>query len=261
MVKTRFPHRALAGLLTLMLSALCAGPASAADPAPVGNAPATQARALIRSKFQATLSSEIAGRVLKMPVREGESFRKGDKLVEFDCNWYMASQQSARAAFNHAEAKLDGLQSMAALRSAGAMDLAAARADAEKARADLKLASITVDRCVIFAPFNGRVIEQKIHAFESTAQNTPLLTVLADTDLEVSLVVPAGWLVWLKPGRTFTLDVDETKKGYKGRITRLGAQIDPISQTVTVFGDLIGPTDELVAGMSGSAGFEPPPER
>ena len=253
---------ALATFVAGAVSVGAIGPAAAAEPAvapnaSTGAAPGERARALIRSKFQAVLSSEIAGRILKMPVREGERFRKGERLVEFDCAWYAASQQSAQAALSHAQAKQNGTETMAAMRSAGSMDVALARSDTEKARADLKLATISVERCVIAAPFDGRVVEQKIHAFESVPQNTPLLTVLADSDLEVSLVVPATWLVWLKPGQSFTLAIDETNHSHPGRISRLGAQIDPISQTVTVYGDLSDPDRDLIAGMSGTASFEP----
>ena len=247
----------------LALAAFAAGPASAAEPAAATGAaeqsaaPGENARALIKSKFQAVLSSEIAGRILKMPVHEGDRFRKGERLVEFDCAWYAASQQAAQAALSHAQAKQNGTESMAAMRSAGSMDVALARSDTEKARADLKLATISVERCVIAAPFDGRVVELKIHAFESVSQNTPLLTVLADNDLEVSLVVPAAWLVWLKPGQPFILEIDETNHSHPGHVTRLGAQIDPISQTVTLFGDLTDPDKDLIAGMSGTASFAP----
>ena len=244
------------------LMALAAlGSAMAADATPPAPVPGEQARALIKSKFSAVLSSEIAGRILRMPVREGERFRKGERLIEFDCSWYAASQQAAQAALTHAQAKQNGMETMAAMRSAGTMDVALARSDTEKARADLKLAAISVERCVITAPFEGRVVEQKIHAFESVAQNTPLLSVLADADLEVSLVVPAHWLVWLKPGQPFTVAIDETTHTHPGHVTRLGAQIDPVSQTVTVFGDLADPDKDLIAGMSGTASFAPPPGR
>ena len=248
-------------LLALAMVVGSAASVSAADEAIVPALPGQQARALIKSKFQAVLSSEIAGRILKMPVHEGERFRKGERLVEFDCAWYAASQQAAQAALSHAQAKQNGMESMAAMRSAGSMDVSLARSDTEKARADLKLAAISVERCVIVAPFDGRVVEQKIHAFESVAQNTPLMSVLADAELEVSLVVPATWLTWLKAGQPCTLAIDETNHSHPGRVTRLGAQVDTVSQTVTVFGDLTDPDRDLIAGMSGSAAFTPPTAR
>ena len=101
-------------------------------------------------------------------------------------------------------------------------------------------------------------VEGSMAYIETVAQHTPLLGVLDDADPDVALVVPAAWLVWLKPGQPFTLDVDETGRSYPGRITRLGAQVDPVSQTVTIYGT---PTDSdrtLVSGMSGTARFPAP---
>lgn len=247
----------IAAALTLAL----VSPAGAAD-APGGSpadSPATErARALIKPRAQAVLSSEIAGRILRMPMREGEAFHKGDRLVEFDCAWFSASRDAARAGLEHARAKLDSLESLASLRSTGALEVNQARADLDKAKAELQVAGLTVERCVITAPFNGRVVETKAHAFESVAQSTPLLTVLDDSDLEVALVIPATWLVWLKPGQVFLLALDETSHSHEGRVTRLGAQVDPVSQTVTVFGSLRDGDHDVIPGMSGTAHFTRP---
>jgi len=233
----------------LLLSALATAPAVAGTLA---------ARTLIKSRTQAVLSSEIAGRILRLPPREGDRFRSGDTLVEFDCGWFNAAQAAAQAGLNHAQAKLSGLESLAAMRSAGGMDVALARAEVERARAELRTAGLSVKHCVVTAPFNGRVVDLRARAFESVAANTPLLSVLDDGDLEASLVVPSSWLTWLKPGYPFVIDVDETGRRHAGRVSRLGASVDPVSQTVAVFGtiDDIDPT--IVAGMSGTARLVPP---
>jgi len=232
-------------------------PAVAAD-APATVPPTEQARALIKPRAQAVLSSEIAGRIVWLPLREGEAFRKGDKLVEFDCAWFAASRDAARASLEHARSKVASLESLASLRSTGTLEVTQARADQDKARAELRVAELAVERCVITAPFNGRVVELKAHAFESVAQSAPLLAVLDDTDLEVSLVIPGPWLIWLKPGQTFSLALDETTHGHDGRITRLGAQVDPVSQTVTVYGTLKDADRDVIPGMSGTARFVRP---
>ena len=44
------------------------------------------ARGILRAQDQAVLASEINGRVLEMPFRDGESFHRGDLLVRFDCS-------------------------------------------------------------------------------------------------------------------------------------------------------------------------------
>lgn len=233
----------------LVLSAVVAAPAAAE----------TQAvRALIKPRIQAVLSSAVAGRILRLPLHEGDRFRNGDTLVEFDCSWFNAAQAAAQAGLNHAQAKLSGLESLAAMRSAGGMDVALARAEVERARAELRTAGLSVKHCVVTAPFNGRVVDLRARAFESVAANTPLLSVLDDGDLETALVVPSNWLTWLKPGHPFVIDIDETGKRQTGRVSRLGASVDPVSQTVTVFGTIDGIDPAVIAGMSGTARVAPP---
>lgn len=242
-------------LLAVLLCALSVGagrPAPAAEPQ--GGA-TRQARAVIRPQQQAVLSSEIAARITRLSLREGERFRKGDPLVEFDCRGYQFAQQGAKAALDRFQAKLTAEDALAARRSSGALEVATARADVEKARADHRAASLAVEHCAITAPYDGRVVELKAHAFETVAQHTPLLAILDDSRPEIALVVPAAWLVWLKPGEPFFLDIDETRQSYTGRIVRLGAQIDPVSQTATVYGETDDPDRTLMPGMSGNARF------
>ncbi|MEI7608286.1 MAG: efflux RND transporter periplasmic adaptor subunit [Rhodospirillaceae bacterium] len=243
------PFPLAAAILLVAMSAL----ASSASASPPGDE--VQARAVVQPHQQAMLSSEIAGRIDKLPLREGERFRKGDTLVEFDCRGYQAVQAAAKAALDHAQAKLNAEAVMAAHHSSGALEVAMARTDADKARADHRSASLAVEHCIIAAPFDGRVVERKAHAYETVAQHTPLLGILDDTSPEVALVVPATWLVWLKPGQTFTLEVDETQHSHPGKITRLGAQIDPVSQTITVFGETDDRERTFISGMSGNAHF------
>ncbi|MBI1207891.1 MAG: efflux RND transporter periplasmic adaptor subunit, partial [Azospirillum sp.] len=258
---TRSGSRHRLGLIALVLAgaAGCAAPARSADSGPDPAAgQGFRARALIKAHHEATLSSEIAGRIVKMPRREGETFKKNDRLVEFDCNWFVANQAASRANLRHAQARLDGLEALLARRSTGTLDVALARADVDKARAELQSTALTVERCVIGAPFSGRVVELKAHPFESVAQGAPLLTILDDGEPDVAMVVPASWLTWLHPEQSFSLAIDETLGSHAGKITRIGAQIDPVSQTVTVYGTVSNTAQDLVPGMSGTASFAQP---
>ena len=63
--------------------------------------------------------------------------------------------------------------------------------------------------------------------------------------------MPSGWLRWLKSGYRFRVGIDETGKSYPAHVTRLGARVDPVSQSVKVTATIDGRFTELVAGMSG----------
>ncbi|HLO78992.1 MAG TPA: HlyD family efflux transporter periplasmic adaptor subunit, partial [Magnetospirillum sp.] len=108
------------------------------------------------------------------------------------------------------------------------------------------------------APFDGRVVEQKIRAQQFAQPGQPLLDVLDDSVLELDFVVPSKWLVWLKPGHAFQVAIDETGKTYPVKLIRSGARIDPVSQSVRVTGAIGGHFPELTAGMSGRVLLSPP---
>jgi len=240
-------------LMAILGGLLLALPAGAAEgPGPL------QVRALIRAVNEATLSSELPGRLLRVALREGEAFRKGERLVEFDCNSFQAQQAVAQAELRRSQAKLEGLEAMASLRSAGAVELALARADVDKARAEVRSAGLMVERCVIVAPFAGRVVELKVHAHESVPSGAPLLAIVDDRQLEVTMVVPAAWLGWLAPGRRFTLALDGSSQTFQGQLTRLGAQVDPVSQTLTVYGAVTEPPPGVIPGLTATVTFPAP---
>ena len=91
---------------------------------PVGST--IEARALLKPHQQAMLSSEIAGHIVQLSLREGERFKKGEKLVSFDCAGFEAVEAAAQATLAHAHAKFAGLEVLAAQHATGTMDVALA---------------------------------------------------------------------------------------------------------------------------------------
>ena len=87
------------------------------------------------------------------------------------------------------------------------------------------------------------------------APGKPFLKIIKSGALEIKLIVPSRWLVWLRRGQKFEFAVDETAKSYPAKVMRISTEVDPVSQTVEIFGRLAQGTDVLV-GMSGIARFK-----
>lgn len=236
--------------------------AAAADAPPAPSVPPAgqdaRARVLVSALQEATLYSEIAARVARLPVRDGYPFKKGDLLAAFDCSLFQAQMDKAHAALSGAEKTLESNRKLAALKSVGELEIALAEAEVDKARAELRATRVQVDRCTIRAPYNGRVVELKANEHESVPAGRELLTILDDSSFELELIIPSPWLAWLREGQRFELEMDETGRRYRAKITRIGARIDPVSQSIKVKGAIDGPTEGLLAGMSGTALFTPP---
>ncbi|MBC7906663.1 MAG: efflux RND transporter periplasmic adaptor subunit [Rhodospirillaceae bacterium] len=215
-------------------------------------------RAMLAPVNEAVLAGELAARIDALPFQNGERFKKGDTLVSFDCAAFRAALAEARASLKAADQSVANVRELARLKSAGQLELQLAESELEKQRAHVDSARVPVDRCIIRAPFSGRVVERRAQPHESVPPGQPLLAILDDSQIEVRMVAPSGWLKWLKPGVSFGLKVDETGLTYNGKVTRLGARIDAVSQSVSVVGLLDKRSEGVIAGMSGSATFVPP---
>ncbi len=222
-------------------------------------ASAEQARGVLRARQQAVLASEMAGRILEMPFREGQSFAKGDVLVSFDCRAYQAQLAATRAASRAANEDLANKRQLAALQSAGRFDVAMAEARLEQAQAETRVQEVQAGRCQVRAPFAGQVVQRAARPHESVAAGAPLLEIVDNRSLEIHLLVPSRWVARLSTGAPFTFIPDETGQPLTATLRQVGARIDEASQTLLLIGELPAEAPGLLAGMSGSARFERTP--
>lgn len=205
---------------------------------------------------QSVLSSELSAKIASMPFREGDTFRAGQALVSFDCSLFRAQLNKAEASAEAARQTLKVDQRLAQLNSIGKLDVDLATAKVRETEAEAGAMRATVGKCTLAAPFGGRVAKVGAQAFEYVAPGKPLLEILDTRRLELQMIVPSKWLAWMKIGGHFSVKVDELGREYTGRIVRLGARIDPVSQSISLAGEVEGAHPELLPGMSGAAMFK-----
>jgi len=205
-----------------------------------------------------TLSSELAAKIAELPLKEGEAFKHGDKLVSFECSLYDAQFKKAEAIADSARKLLQVNKRMSDLQSVGELELEQSAAKLREAEAEQHYMETSVSKCVIRAPFNGRVAKRLVAQHQYVNTGTPLLDVIGSEQLELQMIVPSNWLAWLKPGQAFTVNIEELGKAYAAEVVRLGARIDPLSQTIPITGKLTHTAPELLTGMSGWADITPP---
>jgi len=229
------------------------------DSAAAAVASGSEARGVLRAKDQAVLAGELSGRIVELPYSEGESFKKGEVLARFDCSAYQAQLNAAQAASRGANEELAHNRQLASLNSVGRFEVARAAAKVSETQAQSQVYQVQVKRCVVSAPFDGRVVQRRAQPHESVANGAPLLEVVDNRSLEIQLLVPSRWLARLKPGQDFQFTPDETGQPLDAKVKRVGARIDEGSQTLLLIGELPSDARGLLAGMSGTASFAQQP--
>lgn len=204
-----------------------------------------------------TLAAEIGAKVNRLPVAEGARFRVGETLIQFDCSLQQAQLNKAKAALGAADKTWSANKRLSELNSVGKVELEVSEAEVAKARAEVAANAALIAKCAVPAPFAGRVAEQKVREQQYVQPGQPLLEILDDSALELEFIVPSKWLVWLKPNQGFQVAIDETGKTYPAKVQRIGAKVDPVSQSVKLSAVIDGKFSELIAGMSGKVLMTP----
>jgi membrane fusion protein, multidrug efflux system len=225
---------------------------AAAAPAADRLSPARhEVRAQLVPVRHTTLSAELNARVVALPVPESGRFAAGDLLVELDASLPATHVERAQAELRSARAHLSAHEELHRLNAVGALELEQARAAVQRAEAELAGAAVLLARTRIYAPYPGRVAERHVRELQYVQPGQALLDILDDSVLELEFIVPSTWLSQLEPGHALVVQLDETGQDYPAVLSRLGARVDPVSQTVKAVGHISGRHPELVAGMSG----------
>jgi membrane fusion protein (multidrug efflux system) len=215
-------------------------------------------RGIIRPVNEAVMSTDLAFRIEKLPFREGQSFSKGDVLALFDCRDLEAQLQSAQAMQRAEQLTADNNARLAKSKAAGTFEVELSRAKAAQATAEVEAVKVKLSRCTILAPYDGRVAAMRSHEHEIPEPAQPMMHIVGNDALEIEALLPSQWLGWLKPGTPFTMTVDETGTEISAQVSRIAAVVDPISQTVKVFGVFTSNTAGVLPGMSGPTKFSVP---
>jgi membrane fusion protein, multidrug efflux system len=214
-------------------------------------------RAQIKARESTQISSEMDGRITQLKIRDGERFKEGQVLVGFHCSLEEAQLTKAKATLEKKRKTYEVNQKLEKLNSISTLELSVSKAEEDEAKADVRVTEAMLGRCVIKAPFSGKVVEVTARAYQSVREGDPLLEIINEKDLEVEFIAPSRSLPQLKLGSTFKVTLDETVKSYKASITRLGGRVDPVSQTIKVYGRITDSSAELLPGMSGAIELTP----
>jgi membrane fusion protein, multidrug efflux system len=227
-----------AGLLLASSSAM------ASDPSPL--------RGVVKAINEAAISSDIGTRIVELPFREGQAFKKNDLLIAFDCERLQADTKAAEAERRGHHTAWENSARLYQMRAAGAHEVSMAAATHDKSAAIVEGLQVRMKHCRILAPFDGRVLDLNVRKHETPSPSQPLIRILDDQSLEIDMLLPASSISSVKAGVKFELTLDETNRVITGEITRVGAALDIVSQTFKASGTLTGDWKGVLPGMSGS---------
>ena len=209
----------------------------------------------IQPVLQVKISAEVSGEIIDMPVKEGQSVKKGDLLVKIKPEFYIAATNQADASYKSALA--GKTMAEASLRKAeaelkrnrelfrhklvsdstfdevlAAYDVAKAQLDSAGHQVDVAKAAVdsatdSLDKTTIWAPLSGTISKLNSRLGErvlGTVQNvgTEIMTIADLNEMETRVDIGENDVVRIAPGQKAKLEVDAFKnRKFNGTVTEI----------------------------------------
>jgi RND family efflux transporter MFP subunit len=258
-------------LLSLLLPHL----ALAALPFPLGSVEFREvdqtyaAEGLVEAVKQATVSAQIAGRIIELKFDVGDYVQKGAVIARIDASvvgQQLAGSQAqvaqARALLENARASYERTKQLAAQKfiSQAALDKATGEYKAAQAQASASLAGAgeaAANRqfATIVAPFSGVVSARLIELGEMAQPGKPLFTGFDPKDLRVEVTVPQYKLPAVREQARATIEFPSLNKWVKAANITILPAADVKTHASRVRIDLPEDLREVYPGMFARAHF------
>lgn len=203
---------------------------------------------------RALLTTEVGGRLDRVPVRESDRVAAGAVVAVLDASAQQLALEEARTSVREAEARYrerrlfdDDLPADVRRDRDSAVRL---HSGLERADIQLRRARLDVERTRIRAPFDGRVASIEVVPGQQVTAGSALMTVLDLDPIRVQVHVLESDLANLVPGGraevSFAAFPDEA---FHGRIETINPVVDPQTRSARVTVRLPNPADRVLPGM------------
>lgn len=213
---------------------------------------------------EATVKAKVAGELVEVAVREGQSVARGQVVARIDPTEVQARVAARQADVEAAKAQLVWAEKNRATQKAlleksfisqnafdniqSNHDVAAAKLRA--AEADLVVARKSLGDSVLHAPFAGVVAERHAQAGERVALDAKVVTVVDLSRMELEAAVPATGIGQVRIGQKLQFRVDGFgERAFEGTIERINPATTAGSRSINVYAVIDNRDRSLRKGM------------
>ena len=213
---------------------------------------------------EATVKAKVAGELVAVPVREGESVKQGQLLAKIDLTEVQARVAAREADVEAAKAQLVWTEKNRAQQKAlleksfisqnaydnvqSSRDVAAAKLRA--AEADLVVAKKSLGDAVLVAPFSGIVSQRHAQPGERVALDAKVVSIVDLSRLELEASVPPTAISQVKVGQPMEFRVEGFgERAFAGSIERINPAATAGSRSISIYAVIDNREGLLRGGM------------
>ncbi len=182
-----------------------------------------------------TLASEVVGLVREIGFDSGAFVRRGEMMVRLDDSMEAAQLAAAKADAELARANLRRARELRETKTNSPADLDTAEAKSKQTAANVATLEATLAKKTIRAPFDGRVSIRQVELGQILASGTPIASLQSVHPIYGEFWLPQQALSELALGMEVRMRTDVfPKSSWAGTLTTINPQIDIASRNVRV---------------------------
>jgi len=209
-----------------------------------------QVQAVLNAQRTAVISGGMDGVLKRIPFENGDTFKKGEVLVEYNCRFENARHREVHAELTAVKRQAEAYERLREQNSVAEVEYISVLQEYKKLKAVLDQTIARLELCRVKAPFDGRVTDKVSNNHEAVRSGRVLLEISSIEPLQAELI-----------GADLKIVVHETGKSYGAKIKRIHGKVDPVTQTAYVIAEINRYEEALLPGMSGRAIFDTTPKR
>lgn len=195
------------------------------------------------------LKAEIAGRLIKLNLREGASVARGQLIAKINDKELQA--QLAKLEYNAAltrniEARQQKLLKIEAISKE---EYEIAMNNVRTSEADKELILAQLEKTEIRAPFSGTIGLKNISEGAYLSPGTSVVTLVQTNPVKIDFTIPEKYSRDIRLGSTIQLSLDADAARYSARVVALDPKVDENLRTQRVRAILPNPGRLFVPGM------------
>lgn len=190
--------------------------------------------ATVEAEMSVDIVAETSGIVEKLFVEEGNRVKKGESLANVNFEELKNARDKAEMSFQEAKNKFDRTKEIFSKNLVSQEEYDNANFSFQQSKLDFQNAEIKLQKSIIKAPFDGKIMEREITGGQFVTVNQKAFSLVNQDILKVNVFVSEEVVGKIKDGMPAELDSEALGKVFKAQVKRISGVVDPKTGTIKV---------------------------
>ncbi|MEQ8324940.1 MAG: efflux RND transporter periplasmic adaptor subunit [Vicingaceae bacterium] len=201
---------------------------------------------VVETDQNATINAEVASKIMKIHVGEGDRVKKGQLMMALDNRVMLNNIEELKTQIELAQTVYEKQKSLWDQNIGSEIQYLEAKANKESLQQKLNTLNAQMEYYLVKSPFDGIIDEIFPKAGEMAAPGVPLLRVMNLQHIYLKADVSEGYLGKIAVGDTSIIDFSSSKLTLKSSISRIGRYINPNNRTFKIRFEIENKNEKLI---------------